>query len=430
MGGRLRPHYYGWRITTALAITETLSWGILYYAFSVFVEPTRADLGWSLATLTGAYSLALLCSGVCAPFVGRVIDRHGPRWIMTAGSLLGTLAVLAWSRADSVPAYYAAWIGIGMAMSATLYEPAFATLTRWFQRLRARAMLVVTIAAGFASTIFLPLSGILEESLGWRSAVLTLAIILGVVTIPLHALVLRRRPEDLGLAVDGERASETSIAGASAAPVVPSVTLSEAMHGATFWWLAVSFCLQSFATAAVALILIPYLVERGESPAFAASVAGLIGAAQVGARIVSTMAGDRISPAVQAAGVFGLQAVAVAVLLLWQIDAGILTAVILLGIGRGVVTLVRPQLIAELYGPMNFGVISGTMAMFLTASNALAPIASGIIYGVTDDYGPVLWGMAGVSVLSTLTMVVVGGREPRDEHEPQVRHPTEARGSR
>jgi hypothetical protein len=125
-----------------------------------------------------------------------------------------------------------------------------------------------------------------------------------------------------------------------------------------------------------------------------------------------------------------LQAVAVVVLLLWQVDAGILTAVILFGIGRGVVTLARPQLIAEFYGPMNFGVISGTMAMFLTASNALAPIASGIIYGVTDDYGPVLWGMVGVSVLSTLTMVVVGGRQPRDEQEPQVQRPTEARGSR
>jgi MFS family permease len=429
MIGRVRSQYYGWRITAALAITETLSWGILYYAFSVFVEPTRAELGWSLATLTGAYSLALLSSGLCAPFVGRVIDRHGPRWIMTAGSLLGTIAVVVWSRADSVLAYYAAWVGIGVAMSATLYEPAFATLTRWFQRLRARAMLVVTIAAGFASTIFLPLSGILEASLGWRSAVLTLAVILGVVTIPLHALVLRRRPDDLGLAVDGERPSEAANAAASAGPVIPSLTLSEAMRGTTFWWLAVSFCLQSFATAAVALILIPYLVERGESPAFAASVAGLIGAAQVGARIVSTMAGTRVSPAAQAAGVFALQAVAVAVLLVWQVDAGILTAVILLGIGRGVVTLARPQLIAERFGAGNFGVISGTMAMFLTGANALAPIASGLLYGVTDDYGPVLWGMAGVSVLSTLTMLVVSGAHQRSA-SARLQRPTEARGSR
>jgi cyanate permease len=324
--------------------------------------------------------------------------------------VLGTVAVLAWSRAESVSAYYAAWVAIGVAMSATLYEPAFATLTRWFQRLRARAMLVVTIAAGFASTIFLPLSGILEASLGWRSAVLTLGVILGVVTIPLHALVLRRHPEDVGQLVDGQRLADGDESVASAALKVSSVTLSEAIRGVTFWWLAIAFCLQSFATAAVALILIPYLVDRGESPAYAASVAGLIGAAQVGARIVSTMAGDRVSPVVQAAGVFGLQAVAVAVLLVWQVDPGIITAVIFLGIGRGVVTLARPQLIAGLYGPVNFGVISGTMAMFLTASNALAPIASGLLYGVTDDYEPVLWGMAAISMVSALAMVVAGRR--------------------
>ncbi|CAA9535479.1 MAG: Uncharacterized MFS-type transporter, partial [uncultured Thermomicrobiales bacterium] len=94
--GTGRP-YYGWVVAGTLAFTETVSWGVLYYAFTVFLVPMQVELGWSAATLTGAYSLALLISGLAAPFVGRWLDRHGPRALMTAGSLLGGLLVLAWS---------------------------------------------------------------------------------------------------------------------------------------------------------------------------------------------------------------------------------------------------------------------------------------------------------------------------------------------
>src|SRR3954465_5846909 len=95
LGSRI---YYGWVVVATLAVTETASWGILYYVFSVFLVPMRAELGWSEATLPGAYSLALLVSGIAAPAVGRWIDRRGPRWLMTSGSLLGVAMVLAWAR--------------------------------------------------------------------------------------------------------------------------------------------------------------------------------------------------------------------------------------------------------------------------------------------------------------------------------------------
>ena len=158
--------YYGWVVAGTLAFTETVSWGVLYYAFTVFLVPMQVELGWSAATLTGAYSLALLVSGLAAPFVGRWLDRHGPRALMTAGSLLGALLVLAWSRVQDATAFYLVWAGIGLAMAATLYEPAFATMATWFERGRGKALLLVTLAAGFASTIFLPLSGWLVGALG------------------------------------------------------------------------------------------------------------------------------------------------------------------------------------------------------------------------------------------------------------------------
>ena len=406
MVSRIKPDrlYYGWKIVGALSLTETVSWGVLYYAFTVFIVPMRDELGWSLTTLTGAYSLALLLSGLCAPLVGSWLDRRGPRLLMTAGSIIGVACVLAWSRVDSVPAYYLSWAGIGIAMSATLYDPAFTTLAHWFRRHRNRAVLIVTIAAGFASTIFLPVSSLLVEHVGWRDALVLLALILAICTVPLHGLVLRRQPGDLGLRIDGDIEPTHAASTAAGAPDDLSVTLRHALRRSSFWLLAAAFVLQTFSMVAVSIVLIPYLTDRGEDPAFAAMATGLIGAAQVLSRIVSTAFGERISAVVLTAGVFVLQAVALAVLVGWQVQAGILLAVLLLGAGRGVVTLMRAQLIAEFYGRMHYGSINGTVALFVTMAGALAPICAGIMYGILDDYTPMLWAMAIVSVGAATVM--------------------------
>ena len=228
-----RRPYFGWVVARALAATETVSWGVLYYAFSVILVPLRAELGWSTAALTGGYSLALLVSGLAAPFAGRWLDRHGPRALMTTGSVAGSLLVLDWAGVESLLAYNLIWAGIGLAMATTLYEPTFATVATWFARDRGRALILVTVAAGFASTIFLPLSGAPAEALGWRRALVVLAGVLAHSTIPPHALLLGRRPEDLGLLPDG--AAPRAIADAPVVETNPSdVTARDALRDAAF----------------------------------------------------------------------------------------------------------------------------------------------------------------------------------------------------
>src|SRR5438876_4619214 len=180
-----------------LGVTETISWGVLYYAFTVYLAPMEAELGWSRGDMTGAFSVALLLAGLTAIPVGRWLDRHGPRLLMTVGSIAATLLVLAWSRVSGLDQLYLVWAAIGLTMTATLYDPAFATATRWFERNRVRALTAITLMAGFASTIFIPYAGWLVQVEGWRQSVLILAGVLGVGTIAPHALLLRRRPEDL-----------------------------------------------------------------------------------------------------------------------------------------------------------------------------------------------------------------------------------------
>ena len=166
--GPRRPHYYGWTIVWTLAVTETVSWCIHFYAFSVFLIPMQYELGWPTPAFTGAYSLALLVAMLLSPPVGRWLDRSGPRVPMTICSALGTALLVAWVQVESLAAFYLIWAGIGVVMTLTLYEPAFATAATWFVRGRSRAMLALTTVTSLASTVFLPLFGWLTERLGWR----------------------------------------------------------------------------------------------------------------------------------------------------------------------------------------------------------------------------------------------------------------------
>jgi len=360
----------GWRVVAALAITQTVGWGVLYYAFAVFLGPLQRDLHASAGQVTGAFTLAVLITGLAAPLVGRWLDRYGGRGLMTAGSVAGTLAMLAWSRVADVPSLYLVLAVIGVASALTLYEPAFAVVVAWFDPdRRAGALLAVTLVAGFASTIFMPLTALFVERYGWRTASVLLAVIFGMTTIPLHALFVRR-PRQAG-PMEREPAEEA---------VRDRVTVKQAARGRAFWLLAVAFVAHSAAIAIMAVHLLAYLVELGHSPTFAAAVTGLLGVLSVTGRLVATGLQRRFRPATVTAAVFALQAVAVAVLPpVGAGTAGAIACVIAFGIGFGVGTIARPLLIAERYGSPAYATIAGTLALPIILAKALGPLGAAVL---------------------------------------------------
>jgi MFS family permease len=200
---RLKQVYYGWYIALALAITETISYGVICYSFSVFLTSMEAELAWTRTEITGSFSLALMISGLMAYPVGWWVDRHGARGLMSAGAVGATALLIALSRVQTLPMYYLIWVGLGVCAEMLWYEPAFTVLAVWFRERRSQAMAIVTFTAGLASTIFLPLATYLLTQSGWRGATFALALLLGAVNLPLHALILRRRPSDLGLLPEG-----------------------------------------------------------------------------------------------------------------------------------------------------------------------------------------------------------------------------------
>lgn len=390
-----------WAIAWALAFTELVSWGILYYAFTALLVPMQDEFGWSAGAITGAYSLSMLVSGLAAPAVGRWLDLHGPRALMTAGSVAGVLLVLAWSRVETLPGLYLIWIGIGFASAATLYEPAFTTIAQWFRQDRSRAMLLVTLLGGFASTVFLPLTGWLTDRSGWRDALVILAIILAVTTILPHALVLRVGPAQHAARTD----SGTVV-------VPPPVRFTTLMREPVFARLSVAFFLQTTTSIAISVHLIAFLVEEGMDATFAAWAAGLIGAAQVAARIFTTLFERRFSTIALTAMMFAFQVLAIVLLILWQSQAGVLVAVVFLGMGRGAITLLRPGLVMTFYDTARFGSVNGLQALIVTIGRAIAPVLTGVAAGLTG-YVPVFWAYAALSLLSAWIILPLRKEEMR-----------------
>jgi MFS family permease len=410
--------YYGWVILATLAVTEPTSWGVVYYAFGVLLEPMQREFGWDQAYLTGAFSLAVLVSAAAAVPVGRILDRHGARVLMTLGSSAAALLVVAWASVESLAGFYAVWVGLGVVMAAVLYEPAFAVLATWFERDRTRAMTLLTLAGALASPVFVPLTAWLAARWGWRTALVVLASILALVTIPPHALLLRRRPSDLGLRPTGApHAGGSGALGDSA--TLRSAERSRVLRSAGFRWMSVAFWLQTFATMAVAVHLIPLLLDRGLGHGTAVAAAAVVGGMQIPGRVLLGPLERRVSARRLAVWVFLLQALGLVVLSTSGGAAGVFVFAALFGAGAGAATLVRATVVARLYGVENYGSISGVLAMFATTARAVAPLAASLGYGLAGGYGPVLWALVAVSLAAVGAQFFVEGRRDRRTSRPQ-----------
>jgi MFS family permease len=378
--------FYGWWILAGLSLTQIVAWGVLYYTFGVLMTPMRAEFGWSAPVAAGAFSAGLLASALAAVPIGHYIDRHGARGVMTAGSCAAVLLLVAWSRVDSLAGLYAIWIGLGLTMSATLYEPAFSVIVRWFGQRRAAALSILTSVGGFASTVFVPLTVWLTTEGSWRSAVLTLAIVVAVTTIPVHAFVLRAPPDQRAAAIatggatmsrdtslDVTSVTVTSVAVMSASTPSPESPRVKRLD----WWLAIAFAVSTLSASAAAVHVIPFLVASGHSLRFASFVLAVMGAAQVPGRLLFSPLTRIIPERALAPSVFVLQ---VAGLLSLSLSARSTTSAVLFavlfGAGSGLTMLVRSLIVAEWFGIARYGAVSGRIALWGQFSRAAGPIVT------------------------------------------------------
>ncbi|QLY28005.1 MFS transporter [Nocardia huaxiensis] len=386
------------RVLAVLCLTEITSWGILFYAFPVLAVSISDDTGWSLPTITAAFSLGQLAAALIGIPVGRTLDRVGPRTVMTLGSVSSVAAVLVLATAPNLGVFFLGWTLAGVAMGAVLYPPAFAALTRWWGEDRLKALMILTLAAGLASTVFAPLTATLDAHNGWRTTYLVLGAILAAVTIPAHWFGLHGPWPHPPAPPHDAFADHAAVA-----------------RSRGFVMLVITVCLAAFATSAAVFNLVPLLQERGFSPALAAWALGLGGAGQVLGRIGYLPLAARSTVLTRTLAILAATAFATALL-------GLVTGVTVLiavsigaGLVRGIFTLVQATAIPDRWGATHYGRLNGLLSAPVVVVMALGPWAGTALSAWTGSYAHAYLILAAIAALSVLTGTAAGVPDPPSE---------------
>jgi MFS family permease len=374
---------------SALGVGQICSWGSLYYAFPLIAEQIERETGWSRTSLYGAATAGLLLAAVASFPIGRAIDRGHGRLIMTGGSVLAGLLLLAWSRVEDLLGLYAVVALLGALQAATLYEAAFAVVTKRFGAGDSRgAIIALTLWGGFASTVFIPLIQLMIDLWGWRGALTVLGLVNLVLCAGLYGWFIRPADDK-----PQPRAAEAAFA--------PS-PLRTAMASPVFWTLALAFTAHAAAFTAFTFHLYPLLLERGFSTASVVAAMALIGPAQVAGRIAVTVFASKASMRrIGSWVVLGFPVGFAALAWLPPSFALILAVTVLYGAANGILTIVRGAAVPEMLTRQHYGAIMGAMNTPATIARALSPLAAAALWSVSSSYDPVLLAiLAGTVVLA------------------------------
>lgn len=373
----------------------TISYGTLYYGFAVLAPTITADTGWSLTAITAAFSLGLLMTGVAGVVVGRSIQARGPRVVMVVGAVVGAAGLALLGSASSYLWFMVAMLLCGAGAAGLFYAPAFAALTHWYGAGRVRALTTLTLVAGFASTVFAPLTTALAEQTSWRTTYLVFAVLLLVVAVPTHAIALRH-PWPVHAASEHVTPDRDVVRS-------PAFLLSAA--GAT---------LTTLAMFAALVALIPLLVQRGMTPTLAAWALGLGGAGQV----LGRLAFPRLTAMtdVRQRVMWGTAAMAATTLTLALVPgpaALLIVIAMVAGAARGLYTLVGATLVTDLWGPERYAAINGVLGAPVAVATALGPFAGAWIAEVAGGYPATFAVLAALAAVGSVLSVQAVQRAPR-----------------
>ncbi|HEY40696.1 MAG TPA: MFS transporter [Dehalococcoidia bacterium] len=396
---RRRKIFYGWWMVAAAVVLNFFVGGTFVYGFTVFFNPIRNTFGWGAAVTSVAFTLQRLESGFLEAAAGFLVDRVGPRKLMLGGWTTVGLGFFLMSRVNSLWAFYGSFLLIAVGMSFAAFIVIFATVTNWFEKKRSRAMTLVVTGFG-ASGMLVPLVSYAVGELGWRETLVIVAIAAWVIGIPL-ASMMRHKPEQYGYLPDGaspvgrgDSAGSTDsgvtsdkMAGGSDLPPA-GLSLREAMKTRAFWLLAAVFFFQFIGASAVMVHLVPYLESVEVSSTLAATVVTGVTISSLIGRLGFGLLGDFANKQYLITVGIALQAIGVFILAfinndrMWLIIPYLLTY----APGFGATVPLRLALLADYFGPRNYGTIIGFMTLISMAGGLASPVIAGWIFDATGSY--------------------------------------------
>jgi MFS family permease len=424
------PFFYGW-VVIAVAFV-TMGVGVnARTAFSLLFPPILDEFGWERGVTAGAFSFGFLVSAVLSPSLGRLVDRRGPRVVMemgvamvAGGLLLATLVRQPWHL------YLTLGVLVGGGSVCLSYTGQSFYLPNWFVRRRGLALSVAFSGVGVGSIILLPWMQSLIARSGWRTACLAMALVALALLAPLNLLV-KRKPEDIGLLPDGDTAPPAGATAARAGNVVDAAwaatdwTLARAMRTARFWWITAGYFCGLYAWYAVQVHQTKYLVEIGFTPSHAAWALGFVSLAGIPGQIVLGHVSDRVGREwVWTVGSLGFIACYVALLRLQQTPTPSLLYLMVLAqgmLGYGLTSVIA-AIPAEIFQGRHYGSIFGTLMLAAIGGGAAGPWLTGVLHDATGSYTAAWWVAIACTVVSGTAIWfaaprkvrVVAGRVPRD----------------
>lgn len=388
------------RTVSALGVIEIFAWGSTYYLMAVLAGPIAADTGWSAGLISAGVSVGLLVSGLAATKVGRLIQATGGRRVLAAGMCLIAAGLVILAGARTLPVYFAAWVVLGLGMSAGLYDAAFSTLGRLYGEDARAAITQLTLWGGFASTVCWPISAWLVESVGWRGTCLAYAGLHLTVTLPLSLFLMPRTPP----------ADETSRDPAASARSLPGLL------DLRFLCIAAAGIALSMVATVWSIHLVTILTAGGYTLAAAIAVGTLIGPAQVGARVLEMLGRGRHHPIWTMAAATTLVLLGFLGLLLGIPAAA---ALIAYGAGNGLWSIARGALPLALFGPSGYARTMGRLAAPMLIASAAAPTIGAFLIQALGPRGT-LSVLAAVSVVPCIGATVLAASVLRERKIPAI----------
>jgi hypothetical protein len=374
-----------------MSVTMIITWGTLYYGVTLIGPRVMAETGWSKALIYGAFSCAILASGLIAPRMGALIDRHGGRLVLTIGPMVGGLGFLILAYAQNPLIFYAGWIVIGFGMAGSLYDPAFAALARLAGGRARTAITLLTLGGGLASTVFWPLGLWLLERMDWRALCLIYAALNGLLCPLLHALGVGNQKAPIASGDDGAKAEAGS--------------LPAHLRKVGLVLMALIFMAHNLISNGMSVHLTTLMGAIGLTEAEAVWIGTIFGPAQSGGRLVELMLGGAYP--VMRLGYASIASMPIALSVLLLGPAAAVLFAVLYGISNGLATIARGVMALNLFGREGYGRTLGVIAAPVVLTKASAPL---LFAWLIDIGGPslALIVMFGCGIAATAALIVLG----------------------
>lgn len=411
--------FYGWWVVFASGGIIFLTGGTFFYGFGTLITPMTKEFGWSRASIAGAFSLRTELGGVWAPVVGYLVDRVGPRRLLLMGVFLTGTGFILLSRIQAVWHLYAVAALIAIGIGATAGPVAMAAVAYWFHKKRGRALALMTVGGGSSGVMVVVLAALIA-AFDWRTALLIMGFTQWAICIPL-ALMVRDRPQDLGLLPDGEPAlpaEQQAAAGERQGPTVDGVaarqdeglTMRQALRNRSFWLLASGMGLIGLGSLAVIAHQVAFLEEEmGFSPLMASVAQMAVPIVSLVGRLGFGWLADYMDKRKVLAVAYLFIAVGIVLLATVQSAWQVPLYLMIFAPGWGGSISVRPALQAEYFGLRAFGGIQGLMFFVASVGSFTGPIFAGVIYDVMDSYR-LAFLMVALAVLAAVPLVLMAGR--------------------